>query len=78
MNKLIRGVVTGTLIGAGVGLVMLMMRNRQHKVMTVSPGRINQQTRGTLRMVKDNALRWTSAVKSGTEAFSRKLARRTS
>ncbi len=74
MKRLIRGVVTGTLIGAGVGMVMLMMRNRQHKVMTIAPN----ETRGTLRMVKDNALRWTSAVKSGTEAFSRKLARRIS
>lgn len=78
MNKLIRGAVTGTLIGAGVGLVMLFMRNRNQKFMAVSPSKISGQTRGTLRMVKDNAMRWTSAVKSGTEAFSRKLARRTS
>jgi hypothetical protein len=38
----------------------------------------NARTRGTVRMVKDNAMRWTSAVKSGTEAFSRKLAHRIS
>jgi uncharacterized MAPEG superfamily protein len=80
MHKLIRGVITGTLIGAGVGVAMLVMRNRNQKMMAMArgPRELNERSRGTIRMVKDNAMRWTSAVKSGTEAFSRKLAQRTS
>ncbi len=69
MNKLVRGIVTGTVIGAGVGLAMLILRSRQHRALNFSP-----QARGTLQAVKNNALRWGSAVKSGTQAFSRKLA----
>lgn len=79
MNKLVRGVITGSLIGAGVGAVMLMMRNRNQMIMKRrGPQELNERTLGTMRMVKDNAIRWTSAVKSGTQAFSRKLAQRTS
>jgi len=77
MNKLIRSVITGTLIGAGIGAVMLIMRNRNQKMTAMSP-KLNQRARGTIGMVKDNAMRWTSAFKNGTEAFSRKLARRSS
>lgn len=76
MNKLVRGVVTGGLIGAGVGVVMLMMRSRNQMMMKRGPQDLNERTLGTMRMVKDNAMRWTSAVKSGTEAFSRKLTQR--
>jgi hypothetical protein len=75
MNKLVRGVITGSLIGAGVGVAMLMMR-RNNSMM--KPEEISGRTRRTLKAVKDNALRWTSAVKSGTENFSRRLARRSS
>ena len=79
MNKLVRGVITGSLIGAGVGAAMLMMRNRNRMMLKKrGPQELNERTLGTMRMVKDNAMRWTSAVKSGTEAFSRRLAQRTS
>ena len=79
MNRLIRGIITGSLIGAAVGVVMLMRkRSGGLKNMNIQPGQINGRAHGTVRMVRDNAMRWTSAVKSGTEAFSRKLARRTS
>jgi hypothetical protein len=77
MNKLVRGVITGSLIGAGVGVAMLVMRNRGQKMMMKSrPQSFNERTRGTFRMVKDNAMRWTSAVKNGSEAFSRSLSDR--
>lgn len=76
MNKLVRGVITGSLIGAGVGVAMLMMQRRKGSM--VQPEEISGRTRGTLKAVKDNAMRWTSAVKSGTESFSRRLARRSS
>jgi hypothetical protein len=77
MNKLVRGIVTGSLIGATVGVVMLM-RKRPSMIrnINIKPEQMNGRTRGTVRMVRDNAMRWTSAVKSGTEAFSRKLAHR--
>lgn len=79
MHKLIRGVITGSIIGAGVGVTMLVMRNRNQKMtMARGPRELNEGARGTIRMVKDNAMRWTSAVKSGTEAFSQRLAHRTS
>jgi hypothetical protein len=80
VHKLIRGVITGSLIGAGVGVAMLMMRNRNQKMMEMArgPRELNERARGTIRMVKDNAMRWTSAVKSGTKAFSHKLANPTS
>ena len=79
MNKLVRGIVTGSLIGATVGVVMLMRKKPgMIKNMKIQSAPLNGRTRGTVRMVKDNAMRWTSAVKSGTEAFSRKLAHRTS
>jgi gas vesicle protein len=79
MNRLVRGIVTGSLIGATVGVVMLMRKQSGvMKNMNTQADQLNKRTRGTVRMVRDNAMRWTSAVKSGTEAFSRKLAHRTS
>jgi gas vesicle protein len=78
MNRLVRGIVTGSVIGAAVGVVMLM-RKKQGVIrnMNMQSDQLSGRTRGTVRMVRDNAKRWTSAVKSGTEAFSRKLAHRT-
>lgn len=73
MNKLVRGVVTGSIIGAAVGLTMLW-RNRKMGMMNTQD--MSRQARGTMNMVKNNAMRWTSAVKNGTEALSRRLARR--
>ncbi|MGE5582798.1 MAG: YtxH domain-containing protein [Bacillota bacterium] len=79
MNRLVRGIVAGSVIGAAVGVVMLMRRKPgMMKDMRMQPERINDRARGTVKMVRDNARRWTSAVKDGTEAFSRKLAHRTS
>lgn len=79
MNRLIRGAITGSLIGAGIGVAMLWMRRRSPmKAMAIHPHQMRSQTRGTLHMVKNNAMRWTSAVKDGTEAFSRRLAHRIS
>ncbi len=78
MNRLIRGIITGSVIGAAVGMAMLV-RNKPSMVkkMMFQPEKLNNSASGTVRMVRDNAMRWTSAVKSGTEAFSRKLAHRT-
>lgn len=79
MNRLVRGIVTGSVIGATVGVVMLMRKKSGvMKNMNIQPDKLSGRTLGTVRMVRDNAKRWTSAVKNGTEAFSRKLAHRTS
>ncbi|HBE80240.1 MAG TPA: hypothetical protein DDW65_21040 [Firmicutes bacterium] len=79
MNRLVRGIVTGSVIGATIGLVMLTRKKSGvMKNMNTQADQLNKRTHGTVRMVRDNAMRWTSAVKSGTEAFSRKLAHRTS
>lgn len=72
MNRVFRSLVAGSLVGAAVGLVMLAGRRRG----MVDTGQIDQRARGTARMVRDNAMKWTSAMKNGTEAFSRRLARR--
>ncbi len=79
MNKLVRGIITGSVIGATVGIVMLMRKNTG--VMKNMNGQVDQfsgRTRETAKMMQDSARRWTSAVKNGTQAFSRKLAHRTS
>lgn len=79
MKRLIRGLVIGSVIGVAVGTVMLMRRKTGFlKNTDIRPDKMNTRARGTVRMVKDNAMRWTSAVKNGTEAFSRRLAHRTS
>jgi gas vesicle protein len=79
MNKLVRGIITGSVIGATVGVVMLLRKNSSvMKNMNMQTDQLSGRTRGTVKMVRDNARRWTSAVKNGTEAFSRKLAHRTS
>ena len=79
MNRFVRGIVAGSLIGATVGVVMLMRRNQSMtRNMKNQSNKISGRARGTVRMVRDSAKRWTSAVKDGTEAFSRKLANRIS
>ncbi len=79
MNKLVRGIITGSVIGATVGVVMLMRKKSGvMKNMNLQADQLSGRTHGTVKMVRDNAKRWTSAVKNGTEAFSRKLAHRTS
>lgn len=75
MNRLVRGLITGSLIGAGVGIAMLVMNRRNGNLQSQQ---IRRQTRSTVGIVKDNAIRLTSAVKNGTEAISRRLARRSS
>jgi hypothetical protein len=80
MNKIVRGVITGTVIGAAVGMAMLTRRKKSvidiGNSMKTGMGKVNRQGRGAIRLVHDNAKRLTSAVKTGTETFTRKLARR--
>lgn len=74
MNKVLRGLIAGSLVGAAVGMVMLA--NRRRGMMDTE--QMAHSARGTAKMVRDNAMKWTSAMKNGTEAFSRRLARRMS
>ncbi len=73
MNRILRGLVAGSLVGAAVGLAMLAGRRRG----MISAASSNN-ARGSMRMVRDNTIRLTSALKDGTEAFSRRMARRMS
>jgi cell division protein FtsI/penicillin-binding protein 2 len=67
-------------MGAFVGVAMLARRRKNAMMngnsMKTGMGKVNRQARGTIRLVHDNAKRLTSAVKTGTESFTRKLARR--
>jgi hypothetical protein len=74
MKRLLRGLITGSVIGAGVGVAMLVMSRRNNANNLQS----QEKARTPIGVVKNNAIRWTSAVKSGTEAISRRLARRSS
>lgn len=77
MNRMIRGIITGTVIGTAVGAVMLLRNKRMKRsAMEFSPTKLAQKTRETVPMVRDNAMRWTSAVRTGTRALTRKLSRR--
>lgn len=73
MNRVFRSLVAGSIVGATVGLVMLVNRRRG----AMNTGQVNS-ARGSVKMVRNNTMRWTSALKNGTEAFSRRLAKRMS
>jgi hypothetical protein len=74
INQMVRGIVASTVIGAAVGVMMLFRRkNRMSRTMEFSTAQMAQKTRGAIPMVRNNAKRWTSAVRSGTKALTRKL-----
>ncbi|MGD8399842.1 MAG: hypothetical protein PVH64_02735 [Bacillota bacterium] len=74
LNRMIQGIVASTVIGAAVGVVMLMRRrNRTGRMIGVSSASVASRTRGAIPMVRNNAKRWTSAVRNSTKAFTRKL-----
>ena len=76
MNRLTRGLFIGTLVGSAVGLMMLIRKRQGMMDSSDQVTRVTRRSRNAMRMVKDKAHRWTSAVKSGSEAFTDKLARR--
>ncbi len=78
MKRVIRGIVTGSLVGAAVGLALLW---RKKSAMMISAknmrsNELKRQTRGTVKLVKDNTRKWSSVLKDGKEAISQRLARR--
>jgi hypothetical protein len=74
LNRMIQGIVASTVIGAAVGVVMIMRRrNQSGRMMGFNPASVVQRTRGAIPMVRNKAKRWTSAVRSSTKAFTRKL-----
>ncbi len=80
MHKLVRGIIAGSVIGATVGLAMLM-RKKQGMAplrMRSNPMRMKHQHRGTVQMVKDQTKRWSNVLKDGTVSITQRLAHRNS
>lgn len=80
MNKVIRGVVAGSMVGAAVGAAMLLQNNRtRHQWMRMSRRHSRQfghQAGNTWRIVRDQAMHWTSGVRHNTGLLSRNFIRR--
>ncbi len=79
MHRVIRGIVTGSLIGAAVGLVMLARQKRgmaSGMQRAMKSQRMMKPARGTVRLVKDQGRHWTSVLKEGTGAIAQRLAHR--
>lgn len=76
MNRFARGLLTGGLLGlAAAGTMMMVGRRRQMMMMRMANTRkLRRRAYRTMRMVTDHAMRLGSAVKSGTAAFTSRLA----
>jgi hypothetical protein len=70
VKRIARGIITGTVVGATVGLLMLF---RRQLGMRFNFGRMTQKAGGAIPMARNSAKRWTSAVRSGTKSLTRKL-----
>ena len=78
LNKVAQGVITGTLVGAAVGVAMLMRRNGMglFKMANRRSRMMNKRAGSTFKMVRDRAMHWTSGMKNETSSFTQKLLRR--
>lgn len=76
MNRLLRGLLTGGLVGvAAAGTMMAIGRRRRMMLARMArPQMMRRRARRTIRMVRDNAVRFGSAFRSGTAAFASRLA----
>jgi len=72
LNRLVRGILAGGLLGLAAAGAMTMVNRRQR--LRMMRMRNMSGTRRTLKMVRNNAFRIGSALKSGTEAFASRLA----
>lgn len=83
---MVRSVVTGGIVGAAVGVTMLMMKKARAREAGQMAGRALHSTermervqhgaRSAAKMVRDNTMRWTSAMKNSTDTLSKRLTRR--
>jgi len=75
LNRLVRGLLTGGLVGvAAVGAMMMVGRRHQMRMSRMArPQMLRRRARHTIRMVTNNAVRLGSAFKSGTVAFANQL-----
>lgn len=75
MNRLVRGLLAGGLVGVAAAGTMIMAGRRHQMRMgrMAHPRMLRRRARHTIRMVTDNAFRLGSAFKSGTVAFANRL-----
>ncbi|MGE5549555.1 MAG: hypothetical protein ACM3ZC_03380 [Bacteroidota bacterium] len=80
MNRFARGMLTGGLLGlAAVGTMMMIGRRQQRRMMRMANSRrLRHRARRTINAVGKNAMRFGSAVRSGTAAFASRLAEKDS
>ncbi len=78
MRRMVRNLVTGSIVGAVAGLVMLAARRQRNNMM--QSNYFQNQARGrnqnTMNTMREKAIDLTTAAKDKTAAFSRRLARR--
>ena len=81
MHKIVRGIVAGSVIGATVGLAMLMRKKQSMaplKMRSNSMRMMKNQSRGTVQLVKDQTKHWSNVLKDGTASITQRLAHRNS
>jgi len=80
VHKVIRGVIAGSMVGAAVGAAMLWQnsRNRHHwmRMGYRRSRRLGRQAENAWRMMRDQAMHWTSGVRRNTGLLSRNFIRR--
>jgi len=78
MNKFFRGIIVGGV--AVVGAMLLLRTNNGSRLMErmgMAAEPLDHKARGAVKMVQDNARRWSAAIKDDTQNFTRRLTKRT-
>ena len=78
MYRIVRGMLTGGLLGlAAAGAVMVVGRRRRQRLLEMRKVRmLRHRARRTFGTVREGALRFGSALRSGTAAFSERMSER--
>lgn len=74
MNRLLRGIIAGGLLGLATAGTMTMVGHRRRMRLLRAERMRRERARRTIRMVRDNTVRFGAALKSGAEAFASRWA----